>query len=195
MSSELAERAARAAERAEAERAPSWNPREQAGHPRLIAGQVLERRLRLGMGFEGADVETVLIHTPASGDWLVWLFGAVLVNEFAGIRTGDVVAIKYEGHNPGGRGTRGYEAYRVTVDQATVPAGPAPTAPVERAVAIEPEPAAVVAPPPASPACASCAAENGRHAAGCPERASETCGECGFHGGHHREGCPSDIPF
>lgn len=178
------------AERAEAERAESWNPKEHQEHPRLIAGLVLERRLRRGMGFEGADVETVLIHEPEGKDWLLWLFGTVLENEFAGIQPGDVVAVKHEGHKEGGRGTKGYEGFRVSVDQAA-------RQPVATTVEEQPHEPTEPAPPAADVAvCEQCGFAGGKHAAGCPGKPEPVkCESCGFVDGHHAAGCPNDIPF
>jgi hypothetical protein len=97
-SSDLAERAARAEARADREQAPSWNPRKQPEQPKQVTGLVVERRTRVGMGFQGRDVDTVEIETTDGSGWLVWLFGTILQNDMAGVLPGDVVSIRYMGH-------------------------------------------------------------------------------------------------
>lgn len=161
---DLAARVAAVNERVDAE-VETWNPRAERAHPRGIAGELVERRLRPGRGFEGADAETVLLQTVEGKLWLVWLFGAVLQQEFAGLGPGDVVAVKYEGHVDGGRGPKGYEHYRVSADQAAHGEGT--------------EPASTAAPVESLP----------------PNEQAVTCEACGFHDPHHAVGCPNEIPF
>jgi hypothetical protein len=150
MRPDLAARVAAVTERVEGE-VESWNPRAEPSHPRMIAGELLERRVRPGRGFEGADAETALIRTVEGKLWLVWLFATVLQQEFAGLEPGDVVAVKYEGHVDGGRGRSGYEHYRVSVDQRSSTSS-APTGPEGSREAV----------------CEACGFPEGDHAAGCP---------------------------
>jgi hypothetical protein len=117
---ELARRVAAAQERAEAEPAVTWKPRDRAAqHPRMIAGLVVEKGLKLGAGYNGEDIVTVTIQTPGGPSWLVWTFGRVLEQDLAPCKVGDVVAVKYEGHREG-KGN-GYELFRVVRDAGSSP--------------------------------------------------------------------------